>query len=333
MIPAAPALSLLLGLLLLAAGRTLDGFGQAYLTAAVAWTSISSGALTLMAANTLMGGKWAVLGGRALVPAMKAIPLAGVLFVPLLLAPDAAWPWARDGWEPDGPGKAAWFDPTLFAARTVVYFAAWTALAWWLPAPGSLPRHLPRAVTALAAQFLLGSLAGVDWLLSLDPSFNSSIFGLLFLSNQVAGAMALAILARDTKPVGKLGAILLAAVIAWGYFAAMQYLVAWTANLPHEAAWFLRRLDGGWRAVAWAVIALHVVLPVLGLMWRGIRLDRRRLRAVAAMVFAGALLDTAWVARPEATPAAILLAFAGVGLVWAAGFAVIRARMPPHPPT
>ena len=330
---AAPALALLLGLLLLAAGLRLDGFGRAYLAAAAAWTSVSLGALTLVAANTLMGGHWAVLAARALVPAMKTIPLAGLLFVPLLLAPDAAWPWAQDGWTADGPGKALWFDPALVAARTTAYFLAWTALAWWLPPPGPLPRRLPRAVTALAAQFLLGSLAGVDWLLSLDPRFNSSIFGLLFLSNQVTGAMALAILARDTKPVGKLGAILLAAVIAWGYFAAMQYLVAWTANLPHEAAWFLRRLDGGWRAVAWAVIALHVVLPVLGLMWRGIRLDRRRLRAMAALGFTGFLLDTAWVARPEARPAAILLAYAGVGLVWAAGFAVIRARMPPHPPT
>lgn len=328
----APILALVLAALLLGAAWSAEGFPQAYLAAVAAWASVSLGALTLVAANALLGGEWGPLVARSLIPAMRAIPLAGLLFLPLLLAPEAVWPWARAGWEPDGPGKALWFDPAMFAIRTLGYFTAWTLLAWWLPEPGTLPRALPRAVTALAAQFLFGSLAAVDWLLSLDPAFNSSIFGLLVLAHQTAGAMAFAVLTRDTRPVGKLGAILLATVIAWGYFAAMQFLVVWTGNLPHEARWYLERLAGGWRSVAWAVIVLHVVLPALGLMWRAIRLVRRRLWAMAAVVFAGFLLDAAWLAHPAAAPATVLMAFAGVGLVWLAGFGVFRARMPPPPP-
>jgi hypothetical protein len=303
---------------------------EAYLAAVTGWTALSLGALALLAANTLMGGKWGPVTARVLEPAVRIIPLAGLLFVPLLLAPESVWPWARDGWQPQGPGKALWFDPRFFAARTIAYFIIWTLLAAWLPPLGTVPRRLPRAVAVLALHFLLSTLAGVDWLLSLEPRFNSSIFGLLFLAHQVAGAMALAVLVTS-KATDRLGALLLAAVIAWGYFAAMQYLVIWSGDLPVEAAWMLRRMEGGWAGVGWAIVALHVVVPVLGLMWRRIRLSRWPLVAVSAMVLVGFLLDSAWMAAPGGGFAVNLLTFAGIGLVWLAGFGVFRARLPPHP--
>lgn len=333
---AMPPLALLLGLLLLAAGWSAGPFADAYLAAVTAWTALSLGALTLLATNTLMGGKWGPRTARVLVPMVRTIPVAGLLFLPLLLTPDQVWPWARPGWQPDGPGKALWFDPGVFAARTIGYFVIWTVLGHWLPAPATLPRHLPRAVTTLAAQFLVGSLAGIDWLLSLDPDVNSSIFGLLFLTHQVAGAMAFATavtLAWDETGghTDRLGAILLATVIAWSYVAAMQFLVIWTTDLPHEALWYLRRTGGGWRWVAWGVVALHVVLPILALMWRKVRLVRGRLITAAGMVLAGFGLDSAWLVTPEGGLPATLLAFAGVGLVWLAAVGVFRARTPPHP--
>lgn len=325
-----PLLSALLGGLLLAAGWSAGRFAQSYLAAVAGWTALSLGALALLAANTLVGGRWGPATARTLLPAARIVPLAGLLLVPLLLAPDEVWPWARDGWQPDGPGKATWFDPRFFAGRTAAYVVAWSLIAWWLPPPGALPRRLPRAVVALGAHLVLSTLAGVDWLLSLEPGFNSSIFGLLFLAHQVAGALALAVLLSGTA-AARLGALLLAAAIAWGYFAAMQYLVIWTADLPREAAWVLRRTEGGWEWASWAMIALLVALPVPLLMWRRIRLKRWPLAVVAAMVLVGDLLHAAWLAAPGEGLAAAGLAFAGVGMVWLAAFGLFRARLPPPP--
>lgn len=326
-------------LLLLGAGAILlllawvsGPFPGAYLAALIGWIALPLGALGLLAIHRLIGGEWGDQAAPTLSAMVRTLPVTFLLFVPLLLDPAEFWPWVRA--VPQGPGKALWFDPVIFAARSMTYFAIWTGLGLWLiRAQGKKPGRAFAALTALA---VLGSLAAVDWVLSLDPAFNSSAFGLMFLAHCFVAALAFVIAVTvvlgNEKP-GRLGTLLLAALIAWTYLAYFQYLVIYTGNLSVEMAWYLRRSEGEWAIMARILTALHVILPIPLLMWRLVRLDPQKLAAVALTVFIASLLHAAWLVLPEypaSGVAAPLAAMTGIGMVWGAAFLSLDRR--PRPP-
>lgn len=316
------------GLILLALAWGIGPFWGAYLAAVIGWSTLPIGALGLLAAHRLLGGVWGERSAPVLGAMVRTLPATFLLFVPLLLNPAEVWVWARPGGMPPGPGKDIWFDPMIFAARTIGYFIIWSVLGHWLLRdPGRRPG---RAFAALAALAVLGSLAGVDWVLSLAPRFNSSAFGPMFLAHSFVAALGFMIAVEltsttEAKP-GTLGALLLAALIAWTYVAYFQYLVVYTGNIPAEMVWYLRRSQGEWRIAAWVLAVLLTVPPILLLMWRKVRLHPQRLAAVAMAALLGTLLHAAWLVLPEFAAsgmAAPLAAMAGLGMVWGAAFTVV----------
>lgn len=320
------------GAILLVLAWVIGPFPGAYLAALIGWTALPLGALGLLAVYRLIGGEWGDRAAPTLSAMVRTLPVTFLLFVPLLLYPAEIWPWMRD--VPQGPGKAIWFDPVIFAARSVAYFAVWTGLGFWLiRAEGRRPG---RAFAALTALTVLGSLAAVDWVLSLDPAFNSSAFGLMFLSHCFVAALSfvIAVTVLGNEKPGRLGALLLAALVAWTYLAYFQYLVIYTGNLPVEVAWYLRRSEGGWGGLARVLTALHVIVPIPLLMWRLVRRDPQKLAAVAVTVLIASLLHAAWLVLPEFHAsqglAAPLAAMTGLGMVWGAAFLSLDRR--PRPP-
>jgi hypothetical protein len=138
------------------------------------------------------------------------------------------------------PFKAVYLAPWFFALRTIVYFAIWSLLALWLRLVGNDRERMAQAASVGLIVFALSvSLAGVDWLESLEPGFHSSIYGLLFLSftmlNGLAFAIAIGLLSRRRIGSRKAyGALLLSMILVWAYLHAMQYLVIWSGNIPDE---------------------------------------------------------------------------------------------------
>jgi hypothetical protein len=165
-------------------------------------------------------------------------------------------------------------------------------------------------------------LIAVDWLMSLDPDFASSGFGLYILSIQMSFALALAIAAvccgADPAHRDVLGGVLLTAVSLWAYLGFMQYLIIWSGDLKPGAAWYLRRAGAGWAVVGWLAVALRLAPGAL-LIFGHVRRNGRALAGIAACIAAGAVLEVAWLALPGAAPTAgaadlVLFAVAALGL-------------------
>ena len=139
------------------------------------------------------------------------------------------------------------------------------------------------------------------------------------------------VVTRET--VHDLGKLLFAFVMLWAYVQLSQFLIVWSANIPEEIPWYIRRTTGGWKYLAWLIIAAHFVLPFLALLSRGRKRDLRQLAIVAAVVFAARWLDLFWlVASSVRVQFSVhwldLAAAVGLGGVWIALFARELAREP-----
>lgn len=301
-----------------------------YLAGLLAWAAIPLGALPLVAVSRLVTGQWAETLAPALTWALRTLPVAAVLFLPLLLVLPELYPWARPEMVPEGPWRALYLSEPAFIGRTVVYWLLWLALAWWVGPPAAPAHRRARGVLALAAYAVTVSLAGVDWVLSLDPEFNSSIFGLLFIAANVVAAMAFAMVVLfgpAARPAGQVGSLLLGSVLTWGYLEYMQYLVIWSGNIPHLASWYVRRLQDTAALGAWSMLLLQGVLPIAALSFARVRRQPRPLAAVGAVLLLAHAIRSAWLVLPEiegldALPAAA--AFVGMLLLAALALLLLR---------
>jgi hypothetical protein len=158
------------------------------------------------------------------------------------------------------------------------------------------------------------TFAAIDWLMSLDPEWSSTIYGFIFVAAWSLSALAfviavMAMLARHepmNQVVGQLhfhdlGKLLLALVMLWAYFAFSQFLIIWSGNLPEEISWYLPRIRGGWGAIALTVVILHFALPFLFLLSRSLKRDASKLVMVAALILVMRLIDLLWMIVPEFT--------------------------------
>lgn len=296
------------------------------------WSSLPIGALVLVMMIRLIPGRWSRVLTAPAEAASLVLPLALLASLPLLIGTGALYPWsgqAEEGF------RGAYLVPWSFALRTIGFFALTIALALAL-----LLR--PRWSTPLAAGGLIlfvpfDTVIAFDWLMSLDPEFHSSGFGLYVLSIQVTIALCLLILVHLTTepedcapPAG----VLLSSLLLWAYFAFMQFFIIWSADLPQGVVWYQHRSGGAWTAVIWIVAALHLV-PTFLLLFAPFRRGRAWLISVCIAVLLGKALEVCWLVLPDtsASLAAVvvtLLSLGGLGAVTAAIFpeALRRRRTP-----
>jgi hypothetical protein len=220
----------------------------------------------------------------------------------------AIYPWAV---EQGGPA-AWWLHGPFFVARTAVYFAVWLSLAYLWLARGRLgERNAAVGLVLLAASV---NFAAIDWTMSLDPGFASSVYGYVAIAATLleAAALLLLTLARRSTAAPTLASFALALTLIWAYLAFVQYLIVWESDLPREAAWYLRREAGIWAPLFLAAGALHLV-PFVMLLWRRVRAGGG-LAAAAALLVLGRLLDCWWTVVPGV---------AGARLSWQAPVAAV----------
>ncbi|MGH6943583.1 MAG: hypothetical protein ACREH6_05115 [Geminicoccaceae bacterium] len=336
----------LAGLILCALGALTDvaAFFRSYVVALMAFWQLPLGCLALLIASHLAGGRWSLVIGDALEAGARTLPLMAILFVPVLFNLDAIYPWARPDYLAEHETvarKAAYLAPGFFTLRSLVYLAVWLGLCFALT-EASRPfavRPRRRAIAAIGAILYAASatLASFDWLMSLDPRYGSTIFGMLAMSGQAVGAFSLAVLVtlhvseqdrrlvhlREERLVG-LGSLLLGLVLLWVYFAFIQLLIGWSGNLPPDAAWYLARIAGPWRLVVWLLVVGHFALPVAILLSSRARRSWRVVMTLAGLVLVMRILDVLWLAVPafEDAPPVWLVAgaLAAIGGLWLCAF-------------
>ncbi len=308
---AAAVLALLAALL--DPARALPG----WLVAFAFWSGVPVGALFLLMLMRILPGPWSVLAPATSVAALL-MPLAVLAALPVALGLATLYPWSAG--DLGTAFRSGYLSGWFAGLRSGIFFAGCIVLAILL----SLPRPGTRALAtgALVVFVPFHSLIAVDWLMSLDPAFHSSVFGLYVLSIQATTALSALLIVRlvnlpaghDPRP---LGAILLTALLLWVYFAYMQYLISWSDNLPASAAWYGRRSEGGWALVFPAVVLLHAV-PTAFLLFPPFRVSRTALIGFCVAILVGKALETAWLVLPEFPAGSItilttLLALAGLG--------------------
>jgi hypothetical protein len=275
----------------------------AWLAAAVAVASVPIGALMVLMMTYLIPGRWTKQMHVPLVAAALTMPVAGLLLLPVLIGLPWLYPWVQT---PQHGFKAVYLSGGFFVLRTVAYFVIWTALAWWVRRAWGSPAAMVRAGSAgLIVWALTVSLAGVDWIESLNPEFHSSIYGLIFLTFQVLAGLAYGIamtaLAHPrSRAVSGYGALLLSALLLWAYMHAMQYIIIWSGNIPNEVTWYLRRETGAWMFVLWGLILLQVVVPFFALLSGDVRNRPRPLLLICCATLALRAIESLLLVLPSA---------------------------------
>ena len=294
------------------------GFARAWFVAVMIGFQVPLGCLLLLTGYHAMGGWWGIALGDALEAGARLLPLPAVLFLPLLLGLDAIYPWMNAAYLAGHEvvaNKVAWLNPTFFTVRSLLYLVIWLGVLATLTA-GSRPlaeRPL-RRTAAIAAALLLAlsiTLASFDWLMSLEPTFNSSVYGMAIMSAQAVGALALAALVtlvaarrEDRIPLlraerlDSLGGLMQGLLLLWVYMAFMQLLVIWSGNLPHNAEWYLVRIEGVWLVVAWTIGLGHFALPFLMLLSARVRSSVRIVIGLAALLVVMRLVHDLWLILP-----------------------------------
>jgi hypothetical protein len=331
-------------------------FFRAYLVAYMFWLGVVLGCLAILMLHYLVGGRWGVVLRRGLEAATRLAPLMVVLYVPLLFGIPELYAWARPG------GVAApelsalqqvYLRVPFFLARAAVYFVAWLALAFWLNRWSRQQEQESDALVLRTRQRRLELLSGgglvlygltmtfaaVDWTMSLEPQWFSTVYGFLVLIGQALVAMAFAILvtswlARDEPYAAvvspelwhDLGNLLLAFVMLWAYIAFSQLLIIWSGDLPEEIRWYLHRAHGGWNWVGVGLVVLHFAVPFGLLLSRRMTRRAQGLTTVAAVLFGIHLLDVFWLVMPAFFPGQLrvhwldIVAPIAVGGLWLAAF-------------
>jgi hypothetical protein len=315
-----------------AVGAFLDPaqFFRSYLTGYLLWMGISLGCLAILMLQHLSGGAWGFVIRRLLEAATRVFPLLALLFVPLLFGLHQLYPWAdaaRVAADPLLQHKAPYLNLTGFVARAVFYFAAWCGASYllsrWSLEQDQVPRVALRermqgfSAVGLLLYGLTTTFSAIDWVMSLDPHWYSTIYGMLFMAGGAVAGMALviamaALLAKHEPLSGilapghfhDLGKLLLAFVMIWAYFAFSQFLIIWSGNLPEEITWYHVRLAGGWRMVGLLLLVFHFLLPFLLLLSRDLKRQGRTLALVAAAVLVMRYVDLYWMVAPSFPEAA-----------------------------
>ena len=350
------------GLLGLLVGGVFDQaqFFRSYLFGFLFWWCAAIGCLSILMIQHLTGGWWGLTIRRLLEAGTRTVPLLALLFVPVLVGLPKIYIWAQRevvAHDPILQRKELYLNPVFFAGRAIFYFIVWSALAhflnrWSLRQDSGYTLADARRLRSLSGGglVLLGftiTFAAVDWAMSLDPHWFSTIYGFMFMVGQALAALALCIvvlcvlargetLAAVAKPtvVHDLGKLMLAFTMLWAYMHLSQFLIVWSGNLPEEITWYLTRLSGGWQVLAAALVVLHFALPFLLLLSRDLKRNLGTLGWVAAGMFFMRMVDLFWIVGPnlsghhgaDAAPHFTLhlgdvAAVIGIGGVWLAAFA------------
>jgi hypothetical protein len=288
-----------------------QAFFRAYLHGWLLWLGVSLGSLAFLMIGNLLGGSWSLAIRRPAQAAALSLPLLAVLFIPIALAAFTGplFPWASPNPWQDDPllvHRRPYLNAPFFLARAVVYGSCWIIPAWLL-----CRRNLStaKAYTLSGPCLLLyvltmGLFASTDWILSLEPHYKSTVFGLIVIVGQAVSAMCVLIpvaffITRSADPArtipadvwNDLGTVLLTVTMLWCYLVICQFVINWMGNTQAENRWYIHRLSLGWYPLAVVLLGVHLLLPLVLLLFRRVKRNPVVLVALCCVLFLARGLD------------------------------------------
>jgi hypothetical protein len=342
-------------------------FFRSYLLAFVFWIGLPLGCSAILMLHNLVGGTWGFPLRRPLESATKTFYLMAVLVLPILFGLPLLYSWAdpqKVQFDSLLQYKHPYLNVPFFIVRTAFYFFVWVLLTyllnkWSRQQDETGEAELTNRLQSLSAPGLLlfgltVTFASVDWVMSLEPHWFSTIFGLIFMVTEALAAMALVTVATislsksdslaglvSPQVLNDYGNLLLTFTMLWAYLSFSQFLIIWAGNLQEEIPWYMSRAKGGWTSVALMLIVLHFAVPFLLLLSRFVKRRGEILGWVAAGLVIMSFVDIFWLMMPafnHAGPEFHLtdwLAVLGIGGLWFWRFtSQLRGRplLPLHDP-
>jgi hypothetical protein len=305
------------------AGR--EQFFRAWLIAFLFWWGVSLGSLAWMMVHHLSGGQWGVVTRRVFEASSRVLPFMALAFLPVAFGVRELYPWARPELVANDEilqHRAPYLNISFFYVRAAIYFVLWSALAYLISgwsrkqdsAPGDEGLAIRMQRLSGGGLLLYGItlfFASVDWLMSLDPHWYSTIYGILMLGGQGLASMAftltvMVLLSRTAPLAGvfranhlhDLGKLMLAFVMLWAYFQFSQFLIVWSGNLPEEIGFYLTRIEGAWVYLSAVLILGHFALPFVLLLNRDLKRSHM-VALVAIFVIGMRFVDLFWLMGPR----------------------------------
>jgi hypothetical protein len=335
-------------------------FFISYLVGYTFWLGLSLGCMGVTMMHHLTGGRWGFVTRRFLEAGFMTLPLMALLFVPLLFGLHTLYPWTQPGlWGPSHALqlKAIYLNTHGFCIRATIYLAIWLVMAFYLrrwslaqeDTDDTAPTVRLRALSGpgIVIYPVIATFAFVDWVMTIEPKWYSTMFPVIILIGQVLSAFAFTTLLlawfRDDPPfqgivnrthLHDLGNLLLAFVVFWTYVSFGQLLIIYSSNLPQEIDWYLHRIAGGWRVVIGVLTLFHFFVPFFLLLFRVMKQRVARLALIAGLVFAVHMVEVYWTIEPTFFPQGLhvhwldFAALIGLGGIWLALFAWNLRRHP-----
>jgi hypothetical protein len=289
------------------------------------------------------------------------LPMMAILFIPIVMNLPKLYFWARpdviakDPKIADIAGSYLNFNGILM--RAIIYFVLWIGMAYFLnrwsseqdtPAGGEKSTLRFRALSGigLVIYSLSISFAAIDWVMSLQARWISTIYGFLFIAGEALSAFCFVVVIESilgkrkptsdfltTTEVHDHGKFMLTFVMVWAYFNFSQLLIIWSGNLPEEISWYVPRINGGWGVVALLLVLFHFAVPFALLLSRSLKKNLGQLALLASFLIVMRMVDIFWHVEPALHPHEFHLSWvhfavmAGMGGLWMAYFfRNLRAR-------
>lgn len=295
-------------------------FFQSYLVGYLYWISISLGCLGALLLHHLVGGIWGFVLRRPAEAGVSTFPLMALLFLPIAIGMKLIYPWVGTT-DPHIVAKASYLNTVAFLVRTAIYFGFWIAVAAVLrrgmraqdqttsPAP---TRGLQTVSgPGIAFFFLTSTFAFMDWGMTLEPKWFSTIYGPMLLVGAVLATLSLLVIVASWlapfEPFSKVaiprgfhdvGNLMLAFTMLWAYISFSQYLITYSGNTAEEIPWYLHRSVGIWRPTAAILMLFQFFAPFFLLLGRDRKRNAQSLAKVAVWILVMRLIDLTWIVIP-----------------------------------
>jgi len=299
-------------------------FYFSYLTAFVFWMTIALGGLFFVLLHHLVNAKWSVVIRRFGESLMMTIPFMLILFIPVLIGIKEIFPWSdTQAVATDHllQQKSSFLNAPFFIVRTLVYFCVWIVLALLLNKL-SMQQNVAATLEQIRKTRIIGAIgmilfavtmtfAAFDWLMSLDPHWYSTIFGVYVFAGSFLAMLALTIFVIIVlqkcgtltecitgEHYHDLGKLTFAFVVFWGYMAFSQYLLIWYGNIPEETIWFLHRWEGSWKILTLVLVFGHFIVPFFILFPQTAKRSKAVMTVMSIWILIMHRIDIYWITMP-----------------------------------
>lgn len=290
----------------------LTNFYRAWLCTYLFWLGLPLAGVTLVLVHDLTGGNWMASARPALDAAILTMPLATLAGIPAFVGLGALYSWVHPA---ASLGNTFYLNPPMFWLRYGVYVVLWNVLAafaFWAPR-GEAASILPglswiSGIGLVVLGFSTG-FAAIDWILSLEPKFWSSVFSYMVQAGWFNTGLAMVLfvisaggdfsIVRRRDHMADLARILLGTTMFWAYIEYMQFLVIWESNLKTEIPYYITRLAGIWRAAMYIWIAFGFIIPFFVLLWRPLKRSRFAVAAICFLIVLSRVAEKWWLVMPE----------------------------------